>query len=229
MTTHHAGQIVGSGLYVSFRDWDLQIVSNDGEQLEGEGGHGYHRIPLLMLVLLSPAIGGIYAAAFPAVIFAAFARVLRDHFKGYRLFDTGEVVRWGVYVGLNRLCVSYVSADDERLDGDAGTRFLRVPTWLVVVGSPLIGGLYVVLFPFLLAAALLTVLVGLVAAPFSRASEDVGRLATSHWEPSAAYLEHPEQDAAEPSMQADNPLSDLEAEIAARRAAESKDDDRSAS
>lgn len=167
MTTHQAGEIVGSGMYVSLKDWDLQIVHSDGERLDAEGRHPYHRIPLLMMVLLSPAIGGVYAAAFPLVVFLGFARVVRDHHvKHYRLFSAGEVVRWGIYVGVNRLCVSYVSAENVPLEGEAGARFVRVPTWMVVVGSPVIGGLYVVLFPFLLGAALLTVLLAFVTAPF---------------------------------------------------------------
>lgn len=169
MASHDAGQSAGSGLYVSLRDWDLQIVSGDDDPVEM--GEGYRRIPLLMLVVLSPVIGGVYAMAFPAVIFGAFIRAFRDQVGQWRLYTSGERVSWGVYVGLNRPCLSYVGASDEPLEGAQATRFARVPTWLVILGSPLIGLLYIVLFPFLLGAALLTVLLSLVVAPLRTTTE----------------------------------------------------------
>lgn len=220
MNTHSAGHPVGSGLYVSFRNWDLQIVSGDDEAVEM--GEGYRRIPLLMLVVLSPVIGGVYAMAFPAIIFGAFLRAIREQVGQWRLYTSGERVGWGVYVGLNRLCVSYVSASDEVLEGERATRFARVPTWLVILGSPLIGLLYVILFPFLLGAALFTVLLSLVVAPFRRVTERYSTLTTSRWEPSAAYLDKPEAEAEASEVEAtepseEDPFADLTEEVEARR------------
>jgi len=219
MKTQVAGQPASNGMYVSFRDWDLQIVSRDGDQLEGTAGHAYQRVPLLMLVLLSPAIGGVYAMAFPVVIFAAFFSALRQQISAFKVREAGESVGWGIYVGINRLCVCYVSAPDEPLEGQPGTRYLRVPTWMVLIGSPLLGGLYVLLFPLVMAGALLAVVGSLIAAPFARASQRYGRLTTSTWQPNAAYLNRPTEDKSS-SGQAEDPLADLSEEVEARRAEE---------
>lgn len=222
MKTQTAGQPANNGMYISYRDWDLQIVSNDGDTLGGETGHEYRRIPLLMLVLLSPAIGGVYALAFPVVIFAAFFSALRQQISAFKVRHAGEPVGWGIYVGINRLCVCYVSAPNEPLEGDAGTRYLRVPTWMVLVGSPLLGGLYVLLFPLVMAGALLAVVGSLIAAPIARASERYGRMTTSNWQPNAAYLQRPSnEDSA--STHTEDPLADLSEEVAARRAQEQDD------
>lgn len=228
MKTHQAGQPAGSGMYVSFRDWDLQIVSTDGETLQGDTGHAYQRVPLLMLVVLSPLIGGLYAMAFPVVIFAAFFDVIRRQVSAFKVRHGGELVDWGIYVGVNRLCVCYVSAPNEALEGEAETRYLRVPTWMVLVGSPIIGGLYVLLFPVIMAGALVAVLVSLAVTPFARASERWGQLAGSQWQPSAAYLDRAPQPKAEDEVESSDtpdPLADLAEEVKTRRAEEQADHD----
>jgi hypothetical protein len=160
MNTYVTGESVGSGLYLSWRERDLRIVTEPEQVLEGEPEGIYRRIPLWMLVVLAPVLGGLYAMAFPAIIFSALLRVVAEQVGGFRVHTAGEEAEWGVYVALNHLAVSHVSATGERLGGEVGTRFLRVPTWLLVVGSPIVGGIYVVFFPVILAVALVAAVGG---------------------------------------------------------------------
>lgn len=160
MNTYVTGEAVGSGLYMSWKQRDLRIVTETEQVLDGEPEAIYRRIPLWMLVALAPVLGGLYAMAFPVIIFSALLKVVAENVGAFRVHTAGEEAPWGVYVALNHMAVAHVTATGERLGGEVGTRFLRVPTWLLVVGSPLVGGAYVLFFPVILAVALVAAVGG---------------------------------------------------------------------
>ena len=168
MNTYVTGESVGSGLYLSWRQRDLRIVTESEQVLDGEPEGIYKRIPLWMLVVLAPVLGGLYAMAFPVIIFSSLLQVVAEQIGAFKVHEAGEATEWGVYVAMNHMAVSHVSATGERLGGEVGTRYLRVPTWLLVVGSPIVGGFYVVFFPVILAVALVAAVGGaLFGAPRS--------------------------------------------------------------
>jgi hypothetical protein len=228
MGTYETGRAVPAGVYFSIRHLDLRVVTDEDGVLTGKEGVPYRRSPLLAVALLAPVLGGVFVMALPLIIFTSFAQAILASVVRIRTYRAGDQVPWGVYLAVNRLAVRHVSASDEVLSGKAGARFVRVPTWLLVVASPAVGGLYVVLFPLILAGVLVSLLVHLVAVVVRRAFERHGHLAHARWEPAASYLrpEAPKsatgREPAQPSAQVvvDEELRDLEAEVAARRESE---------
>jgi hypothetical protein len=226
MRTYENGQAAPIGVYISVRHLDMRVITGDDETLAGKEGVAYRRSPLLLIALLGPVLGGLFVMAMPFIIFAAFAHALLGRVAGFRTYLAGEQVPWGVYVGLNRPVVRHVSGSGEVLTARPGIRFVRVPTWLLLLASPALGGLYVVLFPLILAFAMVSVLVHLVVAAIGHALEKHGHLAQARWQPAASYLDAAAvkqagtgtaTDAVTPI---DDGLGELEAEVAARRDAE---------
>ncbi|MBK8010538.1 MAG: hypothetical protein IPK13_04265 [Deltaproteobacteria bacterium] len=229
MKSYVAGPGVPSGIYLSALPADLAIVHEDG-RLVGPEGARYRRIPLILAVAMGPVIGGMYAVAFPLLILWAVACAARQSMACTRTYMAGQAAPWGLYVGLNRLSVRYISASGEALVGPAKARYLKIPTWISVLASPLIGGLYVVFFPLILAAALFVVLGELLYAVVTRTWADHAHLANARFSPSAAYLNAPEaedrsngQGASVANSDEQGDLDALEAEARTRQARERKD------
>jgi hypothetical protein len=162
MLAIQTGQLAPAGVYLSLRHVDMQVVSGAERYLRGLPGATYKRLPLVAVVVLGPIIGGLFAMGLPLIILAAFTKAVFEYISKFRTYQTGESVRWGVYLGLTRPGVAHVGATGEKLRGHEGVRYLRIPTLLVVVLSPLLGLLYVILFPAILAVAAGTVMVQLV-------------------------------------------------------------------
>lgn len=73
MKSYRNSQSAPYGLYVSKSPVDMTFVSADGEPIDGKAGASYVRVPTLLAVVLSPAIGGVFVLAFPLVVLAAVA------------------------------------------------------------------------------------------------------------------------------------------------------------
>jgi len=73
MKKYQAGDNVSYGVYSSFWPPEMHFVGADGEALEGKSGVTYRRVPLPLVIMAGPAIGGLFVMAFPLVIFAAIA------------------------------------------------------------------------------------------------------------------------------------------------------------
>jgi hypothetical protein len=71
---------------------------------------------------------------------------------------SGDKVKAGVYVAVRALDVQHVGAEGETLQGKAGATYRRVPTTLLLLGGPVLGGLFVLLFPAVVAVAILIAL-----------------------------------------------------------------------
>lgn len=164
MGTLRAGQPAETGVYVALRPPDLRFVSGGETRLEGLEGAEYRRFPLWFVIPLAPALGAFFAVAFPVVIFASFLRAIADWIGGTRLHRTGDVVRWGIYLGLTRPSVAVVETSGAVLEGTPRVPYIRLPTFVVVLGCPLLGLLYVTIFPALVTVALAVYLVATLVA-----------------------------------------------------------------
>lgn len=167
MLAIQTGQLAPAGVYVSVRHADLQVVSGAERFLRGLPGATYRKLPLIAVVVLGPVVGGIFAISLPFIIFVAFAKAVLEYVSKFKTYGAGEAAPWGVYLGLTRPAVTYIGATGEELKGKSGTRFMRLPTLLVLIGSPFLGLLYVILFPAILAVAAGTVVVQLLVQLFT--------------------------------------------------------------
>ena len=70
-----------------------------------------------------------------------------------RTYRHGEPTRYGLYLATWPPDMRFVSADNEPLEGLEGARYLRLPTLMVALLGPVIGGLFVLLFPLIVFAA----------------------------------------------------------------------------
>jgi len=220
MRTYETGKTVPAGVYFSVRHLELRVVTEDSGILTGKEGVAYRRSPLFLIALVAPILGGMFVMALPLIVFASFAQAAIRRLVRVRTYSAGEQVPWGVYLAVNRPAVRHVSATGEVLASRPGTRFVRVPTWLLVLASPVVGGLYVVLFPIILAGVIASFLIHLVNVAIRRALARHGHLAHARWEPAASYLRPLQRDAAEEATTEegiDEELRDLEAEVATRR------------
>lgn len=231
-----------AGIYVSIHSFDVRVNDGNDTRLVGKPGAEYFRIPFAALVVAGPVLGALFAMAFPFVVFAALltgmskhAAAARTATKTVHTWQAGQAAREGVYVATNRLAVRHVSAPQELLPGDAGTRYLRVPTLLLLLCSPAIGALYVVTFPFVAAATLAVVLFQALYDAGHQAWEDHMHLADLRWTPAMANLVPEKKPESAPETVTENAattetvtqpaalepdLNALDAEVEARRAAE---------
>jgi hypothetical protein len=124
-----------------------------GDELE-PGASGAWRVPGPLVVLLSPVLGGLYAVAFPLVVFATLFGVIRARLRPRR---AGTSVPWGLYLGLRSPRWVEVREEGGRLPGPAGARYVRVPRLALLLLSPVLGGLFFLGLPFLVGAAFIAV------------------------------------------------------------------------
>jgi hypothetical protein len=61
----------------------------------------------------------------------------------------GTQARSGYYIDPSSFTFTSVASDGAKLPGGAEARWMRVPVMLVMVAAPVLGGLFVVAFPFI--------------------------------------------------------------------------------
>lgn len=130
-------------------------------------------------------------------------------------YETGEPAPYGIYLARNKVDIRFVGADGEGLEGRKGGVYSRLPTWLVVLVGPALGGMFVMAFPLLVIASIIGTLgVALVR----KLGGNHAYVARAGWQPAAAYFK---KDQAEPGTAEQDPaLEQLEAEVAVRADAE---------
>jgi len=141
-----------------------------------------------------------------------------------KTYTNGQTVKRGFYVG-PWFDVQHVGADGEMLQGRPDAGYVRVPTSLMLVLSPVAGGVFVMAFPLLALGALLVAM----AQPVLWAARRVGEASTPllkvRYQPAMAYLgetrpeDAPKADAAETT----DDLADLRDEVADRKDDEDRD------
>jgi len=70
MTRYHANEKVKGGVYWNPARWQVVTVADEGGELPGEAEAKYVRIPLVMMLLLGPLMGGLYVMFLPFIGFA---------------------------------------------------------------------------------------------------------------------------------------------------------------
>jgi len=137
-------------------------------------------------------------------------------------YDAQMPAPYGLYVCARALDVRFVSADGEPLGGIAGARYLRVPTPLLLLLGPALGGAFVLAFPLVLAFA---VVAPLLAAAVRRATAPRhGYVVYTPWQPAAAFFDghaQPVGASLRPDPD-DDGFAALEAEVALRAAEEKR-------
>ncbi|MBI4405438.1 MAG: hypothetical protein HY537_14840 [Deltaproteobacteria bacterium] len=94
----------------------------------------------------------------------------------------------GVYVAPRAMDVRYVGADEETIGGLAGHHYYRIPSPLLLLVAPLLGGAFVVLFPFLVFAFTAWIIAAVLIKWAQSIASALAVYARSDWEPNAAYF-----------------------------------------
>jgi hypothetical protein len=84
---YSSGMFVPCGTYLNTKDWEFHGVAGEGDFLDGEGVT-YYRLPLLLVIAMSPLIGLAFVlflpVAVPAVLIYGIARRLSQSTRGRR-------------------------------------------------------------------------------------------------------------------------------------------------
>jgi hypothetical protein len=100
----------------------------------------------------------------------------------------GEKVPGGFYWKQNNWEIEVVKGDEGKLPGDAGTTYVRIPTLAMLVGAPVMGGLFVVFLPFLGFVMLANHFGKKAVSGLKQAADEVGAAVGPRWQPGEAYL-----------------------------------------
>ncbi len=100
----------------------------------------------------------------------------------------GEKVPGGFYWKQNNWEIEVVKGDAGTLPGDAETIYVRIPTLAMLVGAPVMGGLFVVFLPFLGFVMLANHFGKKAVSGLKRAADEVGAAVGPKWQPGEAYL-----------------------------------------
>ena len=135
--------------------------------------------------------------------------------------NSGNPVSRGVYLSLKPPDISFVGNDGEVLEGPPGARYARIPTILALLASPALGGLFVVLFPVLVFAAVITLLGKVVAQSLGKTLRQQAPLLRMQGTPAVSYLKRDEEEGETEEVTDD--LIELEEEIREAREEEGED------
>ncbi len=105
-----------------------------------------------------------------------------------RQHEGGEKVPGGFYWKQNNWEIEVVKGETGTLPGDSGTTYVRIPTLAMLLGAPVMGGLFVVFLPFLGFAMLFNHLGKKAAAGLKQAVDEVGAAVGPAWQPGEAHL-----------------------------------------
>lgn len=89
MARHYGSELVTAGFYWSRATWGIVTIPRKGGILPGGVEIRYYRIPLPLMLVLGPFLGGLYVIFLP---FIGFAMVL-----SFLATKTGKAVRWAAY------------------------------------------------------------------------------------------------------------------------------------
>lgn len=131
-------------------------------------------------------------------------------------YSATQPAPYGLYISPRHFDIRFVGADGEPLEGKAGVEYRRIPTWLIVVLAPALGGMFVLAFPLLVLGAIIGTLGSAVVKATGRRH---GYVARNSWQPAAAYFDKKQGPRAEGEALAPE-LDDLEAEVTPKADAE---------
>jgi len=131
----------------------------------------------------------------------------------------GTQVKSGYYMDPSNLAFTNVEKEGGTLPGGAETRWKRVPVMLVVAAAPVLGGLFVVAFPFI-GFGVAAYAIGRKLTSRARAgAKEIAATVAPAWTPGEAHLtgEPPEAGAGDAAPAQDERMQKLEQEIGEKR------------
>jgi len=105
-----------------------------------------------------------------------------------KTFKTGDQVGHGMYLSIKAFDACYVGSDQESLAGKKDANYVRIPSLLMVVLAPVMGGLFALFFPVIVLAMMIGAASKLVANGVSAFIRSQAHVAEMEWQPGAAYL-----------------------------------------
>ncbi len=139
-------------------------------------------------------------------------------------YKSNEEVSYGVYASFNGMDIKFVSADGEALGGKDGANYIKIPTALLIAAAPLIGGAFVLSFPFIIILMVCTIPLYYFARSITlsagKASEVVFKnVGQFTWEPMTAYFNKKKSKNIQSGKNKKTPeeLADLENKVNIRR------------
>ncbi|MGC3997550.1 MAG: hypothetical protein QM767_08670 [Anaeromyxobacter sp.] len=132
-------------------------------------------------------------------------------------FQSGAAVNSGYYLNAARWAIQPVARDGERLPEGKGD-WMKIPTLLALVLTPVLGLTFLMFLPFIGFALLLAHVASPVLKLFRRSATELAGTMSPGWQPGEAHLtgKAPEKTEAAPAAK-DEKLDALQGEIDARR------------
>lgn len=144
-------------------------------------------------------------------------------------FNGGSRVPGGYYWNPGQWSVTPVAQDGEMLPGSPSDRYLRIHWLVALLLAPLLGGLFVVVLPFIGFAMFFRWVFMKVTGTAREGARDLAATVSPGWRPGEAHLTGRAMDGKHaelsPGGAGEKALEDVTAEVAARRAAERSDED----
>ncbi len=72
MTRYHGAQLVKGGFYWNASGWEVLSIPGEGGVLPGTKANRYTRVPLVLVMVVGPLLGALYAILLPFIGFAMF-------------------------------------------------------------------------------------------------------------------------------------------------------------
>lgn len=142
-------------------------------------------------------------------------------------YDGGSSVPGGYYWNPRRGSVTTVREDGERLPGTASDRYVRVNGFLALLLAPIVGGLYVVLLPFIGFAMLARWAFRKLTGSAREGARDLAATVAPGWRPGEVHMTGTAVDPKRGELPAggagEKALEDVAAEVARKRADEERD------
>ena len=103
-------------------------------------------------------------------------------------YAVNESAPYGLYVSFSPADVRFVGSEGETLEGRSPL-YRKLPTALVILCGPVLGGAFVLAFPLVIIVAIASIMTHLVAKRFRKAAEKRVYLIENAWQPQAAFLQ----------------------------------------
>ena len=85
MATQNGGSAVRSGYYFDSKSWEFTMIRNEGGTLPGPANRTFRRVPLPLLLMAAPLLGGLFVMFLPLIGFVmAIGYGLRAASRGLR-------------------------------------------------------------------------------------------------------------------------------------------------
>ncbi len=82
MARYTGGMQVGGGYYWNARNWEVEVVSNEGGRLRGAADARYVKVPFPLLFVVVPLLGALLLMFLPMIGFALFAYAIAKKVTG---------------------------------------------------------------------------------------------------------------------------------------------------